>query len=305
METVVITGGTGMIGTALSSLLESKGYKIIILSRKKHASRGNVSYAGWDVNKSFIDANAVCSADHIVHLAGAGIADKRWTEKRKKEIVDSRVNSSKLIVRTLTENQNNVKTVVSASGIGWYGPDVKGKKAFVESDPPASDFLGNVCVAWEQGISPVEAMGKRLVILRTAPVLATQGGAFKEFVNPMNFGIAPILSSGKQVMSWIHIDDICRLYLAAIEMKNLSGVYNAAAPETITNKELILRTARARKRPFIPIHVPEFVLKIMVGELRVEVLKSTTVDDSKIRSAGYNFIFPTVDAALNDLVRVS
>ena len=303
METVMITGGTGLIGTALMSLLTSRGYKVIILSRKAHPAKENVSYAIWDLKKSYIDPNALRETDHIIHLAGAGVADKRWTKKRKEEIRNSRINSGKLIVKALSETPNKVKTVVSASGIGWYGPDKTVNRPFIESDPSAGDFLGTTCRMWEDSIKPVTDIGKRLVIFRTGIVLSNDGGAFKEFLKPLKGGVAAILGSGNQVISWIHIEDLCRLYLAAIEMPQINGIYNATAPETITNKELMLKIAKVRGRPYIPIHVPELALKIVLGEMSIEVLKSATVDGTKVRKAGFSFTYPTVEAALNDLIR--
>jgi len=199
----------------------SKGYKVIILTRSAKPSQGNISYAKWDINKSMIDKTAIEKSDHIIHLAGAGVADKRWTNKRKKEIIDSRVKSSELLIDALKEANNNVQSVVSASAIGWYGSDQKGK-TFTESDPPNNDFLGETCRLWEQSIEPVKNLGKRLVILRTGIVLSNEGGAFVEFKKPMKAGVAGILGSGKQVISWIHIDDLCRMYIDAIENNNLS-----------------------------------------------------------------------------------
>jgi uncharacterized protein len=304
METVLITGGTGLIGTALTSLLQSKGYNVIILSRKPHKSRDNVSYLQWDTRKNYIDPAAIEHTDHIVHLAGAGIADKRWTKKRKQELVDSRVNSSLLIAKALREIPNKVITVVSASAMGWYGSDRKDKKPFTESDPPADNFLGETCRRWEESVSKVKETGQRLVILRTSIVFSNKGGAFKKFLEPLKFGVAPILGSGKQVTSWIHIDDMCRLYVAGIENPGMHGVFNAATVDPVTNKELMLKIARARRRPFIPIHVPAFVLKAIFGELSIEVLKSATVDNSKLKNSGFTFIYPSVDSAINDLVRV-
>ena len=303
METVMITGGTGLIGMALTSLAISRGYKVIILSRKAHPAKENVSFAIWDLKKSYIDPNAIREADHIIHLAGAGVADKRWTKKRKEEIRNSRVDSGKLIVKALSETPNKVKTVVSASGIGCYGPDKTGKRPFVESDPSAGDFLGTTCNMWEDSIKPISDLGKRLVILRTGIVLSNDGGAFREFLKPFKGGVAAILGTGNQVISWIHIEDLCRLYLAAIEMPQINGIYNATAPETITNKQLMLKIGKVRGRPYIPIHVPEFALRIILGEMSIEVLKSATVDGTKVRQAGFNFTYPTVEAALNDLIR--
>lgn len=302
MSSILITGGTGLIGRNLAKLLISKGHHVIILSRKKKPHQGNISYAEWDPEKSIIDTAAVGDADHIIHLAGAGVAERRWTAKRKKQILNSRVNGGELIVKSIKEIPNKIQTVLSASAIGWYGPDIKGSRhTFIESDPPSEDFLGHTCQLWEKSILPVTEQGKRLVIIRTGIVLSNEGGAFPEFEKPIRRGVACILGSGKQVISWIHIDDICRIYLAAIENKYMTGVYNATAPETITNKKFILRLAKAVKRPFIAVHVPGFVLKLFLGEMSVEVLKSTTVDNSRLRNSGFNFLFPSVDAALGEL----
>lgn len=209
---------------------------------------------------------------------------------------------SKLIVKALTEIDNKVQTVVSASAMGWYGPDGKRGKAFVETDPPFDDFLGTTCKRWEESMQPVTALGKRLVFLRTAIVFSNEGGAFKEFLKPLKAGVAAILGSGKQVISWVHISDLCRIYLAAIENKQMRGPYNAAAPETISNEQLMLKIARARNRRYIPVHVPSIVLKLVLGEMSIEVLKSATMNDSKIRDTGFNFIYPTIDVALNELI---
>lgn len=304
MSKIVITGGTGLIGTTLSKLLISNGHSVIILTRSPKPAHDNIYYSVWDVNKSIIDAEVIGQADHIVHLAGAGIADKRWTRKRKAELVNSRVKSSQLIVKTLQEVPNKVQTVVSASATGWYGSHTKGTtRAFVESDPPNSDFLGETCRLWESSIQPVSSLGKRLVILRTGLVLSNNGGAFPEFKLPMKAGIAGIPGSGNQMMSWIHIDDICRLYEATIDRPLLKGVYNAVAPEIVKSKEFIIKTARARKRPFIPIHVPGFAMRIIFGEMSIEVLKNVSVDSNRIRNSGFNFLYPTVDAALNELIK--
>ncbi len=303
MPTILITGGTGLVGTALTEILVSKGYKIIILSRSKKPESGSVSYAIWDINKGIIDKEALAKADHIIHLAGAGVADKRWTAKRKQEIVNSRVNSGKLILKALQETDNHVQTIISASAIGWYGPDIKGSnKIFSEIDPPDTSFLGETCRLWEQSIEPVTQLGKRLVILRTGIVLSNKGGAFKEFKKPLKAGIAGIMGSGKQIISWVHIDDLCRIYTEALENSQWHGIYNAVAPEYISNKTLTLKLARVRKKPFIPIHIPSFVLKLILGEMSIEVLKSTTVSAEKIRNNGFKFLYQNIDAALNELI---
>jgi len=307
MATILITGGTGLIGKALTNALLEKNYKVIILSRGligQQADTNNPSFAKWDIQSQHIDKAAISNADYIIHLAGAGVADKRWTKKRKQEILDSRVKGSELIVKALQEIPNKVKAVISASAIGWYGPDpvIPNPKPFREDDPNDHAFLGETCKRWEESLAPISKMGKRLVKLRTGIVLSKDGGALKEFKNPLRFGVAAILGSGKQVISWIHIDDLVRLYIAAIEDQNMNGVYNAVAPVPVSNKKLTLQLARTQKGNFfIPVHVPSFVLKIVLGEMSVEVLKSATVSCDKVHYCGFVFLFPSIESALANL----
>ena len=311
-KTVLITGGTGLVGKRLTELLRSKGYKVIIATRNlksavKHEAQAdeNISYARWNVDEQSIDKEALQKADYIVHLAGAGIADKRWTSKRKKEIINSRTQSSALIARALKEIPNQVKAVISASAIGYYGADpaLPNKHPFTEDAIAADNFLGNTCKMWEQSIQSVKHLQKRLVTFRIGIVLSNEGGALAAFKKPVKFGIASILGSGKQIISWIHIDDLCRLFLYAIENESLNGVFNAVAPQPISNKELMLQLAKKmRGKAFIAAHVPSFVLKTMLGEMSIEVLKSTTVSCEKIHKEGFTFLYPSVDAALNELV---
>jgi uncharacterized protein (TIGR01777 family) len=315
MATVMITGGTGMIGTALSEMLAENGYHVIILSRnpqktaKEHdyrgkpaffRSSGNIYYSKWDIDRQYLDPAALSAADYIVHLAGAGVADKRWTKDRKKEILVSRTQSSEVLVKALRAHTNKVRAVVSSSAIGWYGAD--DGKPFVETDPPAADFLGQTCKLWEQSILPLEELGIRLVRLRTGIVLSDEGGALMEFRKPLRVGAAAILGNGEQVISWIHIEDLCRIFMHAIEDKSVIGVYNAVAPQPVSNRQLTKTLAkRITNSRHYTLKVPAFVLKTVLGEMSVEVLKSTTVSSSKIEATGFNFRFPSLEMAIDDL----
>jgi uncharacterized protein len=303
MDTVIITGGTGLIGTALSKFLLSRGYQVIILTRnpklQKNSSPG-ISYAAWNVKEQNVNEEAFKKANYIIHLAGAGVADKPWTEKRKREIVESRTRSSELLIKAITGIPNNIISVVSASAIGWYQQN-KGYQS-VETDPPATDFLGETCVAWENSIRPVEGLGKRLVILRTGIVLSNEGGAFPAFKRPIQYGIAGILGNGKQMISWIHIEDLCRLYLEAMVNPTWSGVYNAVSPGPVNNRNFTMTLAKKMKGSFfIPIPVPNFILRMMLGDRSEEVLKNSNISANKIKQQGFQFIYPTIDTAFTDL----
>ena len=304
METVLITGGTGMIGKALTQAVIERGFNVIILTRnasKHKAINNNISYAEWDIEKQTIDKNAFSKADYIIHLAGANFADKRWNEKTKNEILSSRVDSAKLIIESLKTIPNKVKVVISASGISWYGHDKETAKPFSENDSPANDFMAQTCQQWEAAIEPASFLGKRLIKFRIGPVLSTDGGAYVEFINPLKFGLAGIIGNGKQIFSWVHIDDLVRAILFAMENEQMEGVYNVVSPEPVSNKELILEIAKSKRKFFIPVHAPSFALKIVFGEMINEILKSTTVSSAKLQHAGFIFQYPDVRSAIFQL----
>ena len=316
MASVLITGGTGLVGSALSRLLLSNGYDVIILSRNpiETAARfdveserrdfrhnGKIFFSKWDIGRKRMDPEAVRAADHIVHLAGAGVAAHRWTPSRKKEILESRTQSSALLVDILRETPNKVRSVLSASAIGWYGPDQG--KAFTEDDPASNDFLGTTCERWEESIQPVTALGKRLVKLRSGIVLSAKGGALAAFRKPLRMGIATILGDGGQTMSWVHIDDLCRAYLHALETTEVSGVYNIVAPQPVSSRTLTLSLARHMNgKRFLRMRVPASLLRAVLGEMSIEVLKSANVDGSKLTHTGFRYAFPEIEGAMRDLV---
>ena len=310
MPSVLITGGTGLVGTAVKALLEQKGYEVVLLTRSKTPLKGQ---AHWDINAGTIDSAAIAAADYIIHLAGAGVADKRWSTARKQEILDSRTKSSALLVKALQETPNKVKAVISASAIGWYGPDNIDKynndlslQGFVETDPSYPDFLGTTCAAWEASIAPVTAitngLQKRLVCLRTGIVLSKNGGALKEFLKPLAVRMAAVLGNGKQMISWIDVRDLAKMFVYALENENISGSYNAVAPAPVSNKTLTKTLAKVLYGSiYITTYVPSFVLKIMLGEMSIEVLKSTTVSAQKILDTGFVFDYPEISKSLSTL----
>ena len=305
-KNILITGGTGLVGNALCNMLTEKGYTVTILTRSTNKKSNNaaIDYAHWDINNNYIDPAAISNADYIIHLAGAGVVDKKWTAAYKKEILDSRVKSSELIIQSLQNNPHKVKAIISSSAIGWYGPDVKENYQFVETDPADGHFLGETCKLWEESIEPATKLGIRVCKIRTGIVLSKNGGALAEFIKPIRLGVAAILGNGKQMVSWIHIEDLCRIFIHAIENDNLNGSYNAVAPAPVSNKMLTITLAKIMKGIFfIPSYVPKFILKIMMGERSIEVLKSTNVSCEKIRNTGFTFLYPSVEVALRQLLK--
>ncbi|MBN8862057.1 MAG: TIGR01777 family oxidoreductase [Sphingobacteriales bacterium] len=306
MAKIIITGGTGLIGQALTKSLTARGDEVVILTRhpEKYKAQSGITYAGWDPARHWIDPEVWPGATAVINLAGAGVADKRWSNARKQEIRDSRVQGGEAIVKALSNQKHQVQTVISASAIGWYGPDpqIPNPAPFREDAPAADDFLGQTCLAWEQSLHPLEALNIRLVKLRTGIVLSRSGGALKEFSRPLRWGIAAIMGSGRQHISWIHIDDLVRIYLFALDHPDCRGNFNAVAPTPVSNQQFIEQLGKQlRGRFFIPVYIPAFLLRWILGEMSVEVLKSTTVSCSRLHVEGFQFLYPELQSALQQL----
>lgn len=292
MATIVITGGTGLIGRELTKKLTNNGHIVNILTRSPKKSNEFL----WDVKDNFIDKDAFNNVTHIIHLAGAGIADKRWTNKRKKELISSRVKTANLLFNKIQEYKVPLKSFISASGIGYYGA-ITSNKIFTEDDKPEGDFISKICVKWEKAAFQFEEKEIPVTILRTGVVLTKKGGALQKMNTPL---FLSALGDGKQYMPWIHLDDLCSLYIKSIENKNFTGIFNAVAPEHQTNESFTKILSKIINKPMLPFNAPSFVLKTALGEMAYVLLKGSRVS-SKKTSEFYTFNFPDLKSALNNI----
>ncbi len=299
MSKIIISGGTGLIGKRLIELLEKKNHNVFVLSRNKTSQ--NKSYL-WDISINYVDPNAISDADYIIHLAGENIAGKRWSDQQKKIIVESRTQSTNLLFEKVKELNPSLKGFISASGIGYYGA-ITSNKIYSETDLPANDFISKVCVEWENSVQKFNSINIRTVILRTGIVLSKSGGALEKIIKPIKLRIGAALGNGNQFMPWIHIDDLCNLYIQAIENKDYNGIYNAVSPEHCTNTNFTETLASILNKPIWLPNIPEFILKIIFGELSVILLEGSKVSSDKIEKMNFKFKYPSLLTALQNLLK--
>jgi uncharacterized protein len=300
MRTVLIAGGTGLVGTRLSEILRDRGYKVIHLSRRQNFETEFPAYA-WNVEKGTIDEAALTQADYIVNLAGAGIADKRWTASRKKLIIESRTQSTALLGRFVKEKALKIKAYLSASAIGFYGN--RQDDIMTEESSAGNGFLVESTVAWEKYVNEISSMGIRTIALRIGIVLTTKGGALEKMLISFWFRMAVYFGNGKQWFSWIHIEDVCNMFVWAIENEKVEGTYNAVAPNPLTNYDLTKAIADAKGGGYLMLPTPAFALHIAMGEMADVVLNSTRVSSQKIENQGFRFQFREILPALRDLFK--
>ncbi len=298
---VLITGGTGLIGSRLAEMLIDSGYEVALLSREPAKSSHFRSFR-WDPQAGTIDEAAIPYADYIVSLAGASVADGKWTDERKRDIMTSRLGGLALLSRELAKPGHHVQAVISASAVGIYGD--AGDRVVDEETPPAlptHDFLADVSNQWELAAAPIAALGIRTVIPRIGVVLSTAGGALPQIAKPVKLGAGAVLGSGRQYMSWIHLDDLCRLFIAMLEDPAWRGTYNAVAPYPVTNQAFTEILAEVLHRPLLLPKVPAFGLKLAMGEMSEVVLASQNVSARKVLAQGFTFEYPQLRGALQAL----
>jgi len=292
---ILITGGGGLIGRALANKLQREGHEVRILSRSKRQS-SDLKYFRWDYKNGFLEAGAMEDVEVLVHLAGEGIADKRWTQSRKREIIDSRVESLKFLQNFVPKT---LKTLIGGSAIGYYGGD-SGESENAEDSANGDDFMAHTCNLWEHTETEfAQNNNLRLAIIRTGVVLDKKGGALSKMALPVKYNFGSPLGTGKQWMSWIHIDDLVGMLYESIVNTKIEGIFNGVAPETLRNSDFTQTLANIlSKKIWLPA-VPSFLLKLILGEMSVVILGSSKVKNK--RKILPSFQFPTLEKALSDI----
>jgi uncharacterized protein (TIGR01777 family) len=301
-QNVLLTGGSGFIGKHLTDTLLEAGYSVSILSRSERENSPSITYYKWDLNKNYIDENAVLNADYIIHLAGEGIVEKRWTDKRKKELLESRIKPIDLIFSVLEQNNKKLNAFISASAVGIYGA-VTSHKICTENTPPADDFLGSICQKWENTVDKIDSLEIRTVKIRTGIVLGKNEGFLKKMIPTFKSGFGSVLGSGKQYLPWIHVDDLCNIYLKSIEDEKLKGAHNACITDNTTNSSFSKTLANLFGYSIWLPKVPPFILKIFLGEMSEAVLTGQRVSSEKIQKTGFEFQFTDLEKALINCIK--
>lgn len=301
-KNILITGGSGFVGKHLTNLLITNGYSVSILSRNSKQNSFDISYYQWDVMKNLIDEKAILNSDFIIHLAGENIAEKRWTSKRKAEIIDSREQSTRLLYSVLKKNNKKLEAFVSASAVGIYGA-INGDEICTEYTPPENDFLGSTCQKWEASVDKIKDLGIRTVKIRTGLVLGKEDGFLKQLIPIFKLRLGSALGSGKQYMPWIHIDDLSAIYLEAINNSNMIGTYNAAINDNTTNTVFSKTLAKIYGYSLWLPNIPAFLIQLALGEMAQIILKGRRVSSEKIEKIGFKFQFKDLEQAIRECLR--
>lgn len=301
MTKILITGGSGAIGSRLIPKLQANGHEVIIIGRSKHENLAVSSFV-WDLDEKTMNEAALRDVTHIIHLAGAGIADKPWSSARKHEIVESRVRPLQLMANVLQKRNQRIKAIISSSAVGYYGAKTS-DKIYTEEDGAATDFLGTTCKMWEDAVQFFKPVANREVRIRTGVVLMKESGALPKLIAPVKFGFGAAVGSGDQWMPWIHIDDLVAIYLRAVEDPNMNGAYNAVAAEHIGQTRFIQKAGRVLSRPVFLPPVPKFMVKAVLGEMSKVVTEGSRVSSQKLIDLGFEFQYPQLRPALNQLLK--
>lgn len=297
MSRILIAGGTGLVGSAVLPYLQSLGHEVKILSRSK---RDDSLYYHWNPSQKIIDQNAIEWSEVIINLSGAGIADKKWTSERKKEIINSRIEGLQFLYELI--KTSDIQRIISASGVGYYGA-VTNEHIYVESDPSGEDFLASTCVQWEEAARKFQDKGVEVCILRFGIILSRKGGALEKMKTPASFGLGAPLGSGKQFMPWIHIHDVSRLIGEMVSLdSSYEGIYNAVAPSYIDNRTFTKAISKVLNKPYFMPAIPKEVLRLVLGEMSTMLIEGSRVSSNKLIESGFQFEYSDIYTAMDDLL---
>ena len=300
---ILITGATGLLGSQLSQLLIANNISVNYLTTSKTKIENKPLYNGfyWNPQQAKIDENCLINVDAIIHLAGANIA-KRWTNAYKQEVLDSRILSTNLLYNTLKKNPHQVQQVISASGTAIY-PD-SFSKIYSETETEIADgFLSTVVQKWENAVDQFQLLNIKVCKIRTGIVYDKHGGALAEIIKPIKFGVGASFGSGKQIQSWIHIYDVVDLYYFLLQNAS-QGIYNAVAPETVSDEKLTKTIARILKKPLFLPNIPRFVMQLILGDMCELLFTNKNISSQKAISEGFSFKFPKIEGALVDILKL-
>ena len=300
MKNILITGGTGLVGTEIRKLLDSRGYTTGILTGRKEIQEENSFY--WNYEKGIIDDKAIEFADVIIHLAGENISAKRWDARQKEKILNSRVRTTELIYNAVKKCVKKPEKIISASAVGYYGA-VSSDRIFVETDPPGTDFLSDVVIKWEESVKKFGELDVDYNLLRLGVVISPQGGALEKMITPVKYFVGSPIGTGKQYMPWIEISDLARVFLLLTENDRCGEIYNAVAPEYIVNRQFTKSLAKTIRRPMIFPSVPKFLMSLIFGEMAVILTEGSRISSDKILNEGFRFKYNKIDEVFMDYFR--
>lgn len=299
---ILITGATGLIGTELVAELLNQKHTIHYLTTRKAKLEDLPNYKGfyWNPAQNSIDKNCIDGVEVVVHLAGASIA-KRWTKSYKKELLDSRTKSAKLLFNLISTTPNHVKQIISASGTAIYPDSLTA--VYDENSPEVEQsFLSTIVQKWEESIQKFQFLNIKTTLLRTGVVYSAKGGALQEMINPIKMGVGSAFGTGKQIQSWIHLTDLVQLYCFTIN-NQLEGIVNAVAPQTVTNQELTLDLAKHLNKKILLPNLPQWLMKLVLGEMSILLFNSKKILPSKALQNNFHFQFPTLQKALTEIIK--
>jgi uncharacterized protein (TIGR01777 family) len=297
-KTILITGGTGFVGSHLIPKLIGEGHNVSVLTTGTRTEYNGAKCFNWNPSIEEMDEAALKNVTDIIHLAGASIS-KKWTPYYKQEIVDSRTQGPRTLKKYLLKKNQNINSFISASGVSIY-PD--STELATESSPHDHSFIASVCEHWESAVDVMNNLCNRIIKLRIGIVLDKNDGALLPILKVVKLGIASPLGSGKQYMSWIAIKDLVSIFSWGLENNNIEGIYNAVAPNPVTNDEFMRATAKAIKKPYFLPKVPVFVMKVVLGEMSTLVLSSNRVSSEKLLNQGFKFEHDHLAEALQDIL---